>query len=33
MAIKKNTKKFENDYWGASIKELINKVDSIRTKK
>ena len=28
MAIKKTyTKKFENDYWGASIKELINNID------
>ena len=31
---KKNyTKKFENDYWGASIKELINKVDFNKNKK
>ena len=31
---KKNyVKKFENDYWGASIKELINKVDFKKNKK
>ena len=30
---KNNIKKFENDYWGASIKELINKVDFEKNKK
>ncbi len=30
---KNNIKKFENDYWGASVKELINKVDFEKNKK
>ena len=30
---KNNIKKFENDYWGASIKELINKIDFNKNEK
>ena len=30
---KNNIKKFENDYWGASIKELINNIDFAKNKK
>ncbi len=30
---KNNVKKFENDYWGASIKELISKIDFDKNKK
>ena len=30
---KNNIKKFENDYWGASIKELVNKIDFDKNKK
>ena len=30
---KNNIKRFENDYWGGSIKELINKVDFKKNKK
>ena len=28
-----NIKRFENDYWGGSIKELINKIDFNKNKK
>jgi hypothetical protein len=30
---KNNIKKFENDYWGASLKELVNKIDFDKNKK
>mgnify|MGYP000117600327 CR=1 FL=1 len=30
---KNNIKKFENDYWGASLKELVNKIDFEKNKK
>ena len=30
---KNNIKKFENDYWGASVKELVNKIDFDKNKK
>ena len=30
---KNNIKKFENDYWGGSIKELVNKIDFNKNKK